>query len=223
MKTKQRWRAIVRSMGLRTTLNLSLFLLALSSAGSVAAAGEFYCCIAETGKQVCGDILPQACYGRAYRELGTSGRTVRNIEAPLTGEQRAQRAAEDERRKEQEHAAREQKRKDQALLDTYGTEKDLQLLRRRAEQDVKTSIKAAEEKIVEVHAQRQKFENEAEFYKKKQMPALVEKGLRDADSEIEALQSVIASKKRDLESIRLKFDEDQRRFRELMQRTRTLQ
>jgi outer membrane protein TolC len=55
------------------------------------------------------------------------------------------------------------------------------------------------------------------------MPALVEKGLRDADAEIEALQSVIASKKRDLESVRLKFDEDQRRFRELMQRTRTLQ
>ena len=118
---------------------------------------------------------------------------------------------------------REQKRKDQALLDTYGTEKDLELLRRRAEQDVKTSIKAAEEKIVEVQGQRKKFENEAEFYKKKQMPALVEKGLRDADAEIEALQSVIASKKRDLESVRLKFDEDQRRFRELMQRTRTLQ
>jgi hypothetical protein len=210
-------------MGLRTTLNLSLFLLVLSGAGSVMAAGQFYCCVDEQGKQVCGDILPHACYGRAYRELGSSGRTMRNVEAPLTAEQRAQRAVEDERRKEQENVLREQKRKDQALLDTYGTEKDLEVLRRRSEQDVNMSIKAAADKIAEAYVQRKKFENEAEFYKKKQMPAAVEKGLRDADAEIEALQSVITSKQKDLELIRLKFDEDQRRFRELVQRRPTLQ
>ena len=208
---------------MRTKLNSSLFLLLLAAAGPVAAASQFYCCIDESGKQVCGDILPQACYGRAYRELGASGRTARNVEAPLTAEQRAQRAAEDERRKEQETVLREQKRKDQALLDTYGTEKDLEILRRRAEQDVKMSIKAAEDKIAEAYVQRKKYENEAEFYKKKQMPALVEKGLRDSDSEIEALQSVIVSKQKDLETIRLKFDEDQRRFRDLVQRKPTLQ
>ena len=212
-------RAIVRSMGLRTTVNLILLWLALSGAGSAAAAGQFFCCTDEHGKQVCGDILPQACYGRAYRELGSSGRTVRNIEAPLTAEQRAQRAAEDERRKEQAAALKEQKLKDQALLDTYGTEKDLETLRRRAELDVTSSIKAAEEKIAEAQKQRKKFSDEAEFYKKKQLPASVDKGLRDADAEIEALMSVIASKKKDMEAIRIKFDEDRRRFRELTRRT----
>ena len=212
-------RAIVRSMGLRTTVNLILLWLALSGVGSAAAAGQFFCCTDEHGKQVCGDILPQACYGRAYRELGSSGRTVRNIEAPLTAEQRAQRAAEDERRKEHEAALKEQKLKDQALLDTYGTEKDLETLRRRAEQDVTSSIKAAEEKIAEAQKQRKKFSDEAEFYKKKQLPASVDKGLRDADAEIEALMSVIASKKKDMEAIRIKIDEDRRRFRELTRRT----
>ena len=212
-------RAIVRSMGLRTTVNLILLWLALSGVGSAAAAGQFFCCTDEHGKQVCGDILPQACYGRAYRELGSSGRTVRNIEAPLTAEQRAQRAAEDERRKEHEAALKEQKLKDQALLDTYGTEKDLETLRRRAEQDVTSSIKAAEETIAEAQKQRKKFSDEAEFYKKKQLPASVDKGLRDADAEIEALMSVIASKKKDMEAIRIKFDEDRRRFRELTRRT----
>jgi hypothetical protein len=206
-------------MGLRTTVNLILLWLALSGVGSAAAAGQFFCCTDEHGKQVCGDILPQACYGRAYRELGSSGRTVRNIEAPLTAEQRAQRAAEDERRKEHEAALKEQKLKDQALLDTYGTEKDLETLRRRAEQDVTSSIKAAEEKIAEAQKQRKKFSDEAEFYKKKQLPASVDKGLRDADAEIEALMSVIASKKKDMEAIRIKFDEDRRRFRELTRRT----
>lgn len=200
---------------MRARLNAGLLLLALAGAGPVAAAGQFYCCNDEHGKQVCGDILPQACYGRAYRELGGSGRTVRNVDAPLTAEQRAQRAVEDERRKEQEAALKEQKRKDQALLDTYGTEKDIETLRHRAENDVNLSIKAAEDKIAEARKLRKKFENEAEFYKKKQLPAQVDKGLHDADAEVAAQMSVIASKKKDLETIRIKYDEDRRRFLEL--------
>ena len=37
--------------------------------------GLLYCCNDSNGKQVCGDILPQACYGRAYREIGDGART----------------------------------------------------------------------------------------------------------------------------------------------------
>jgi hypothetical protein len=202
-------------MALRAMLRRWLPLPALFIAGSAAAAGQLYCCVDDHGKQVCGDLLPQVCYGRAYRELGSSGRTVRNVEAPLTVEQRAQRAADEVRRKEQEAALKEQKRKDQALLDTYGSEKDLETLRRRAELDVNLSIKAAEDKVAEAYKHRKKFENEAEFYKKKQLPPAVDKGLRDADAEIAAQVSIITSKKKDLETIRIKFDEDQRRFREL--------
>lgn len=203
---------------MRATVKAGLLLLALSGAGSAAAAGQFYCCNDDHGKQVCGDILPPACYGRAYRELGSSGRTVRNVDAPLTAEQRAQRVAEEEQRKEREAALKEQKRKDQALLETYATEKDIETLRRRAENDVNLSIKAAEDKIAEAYKQRKKFENEAEFYKKKQLPAQVDKGLRDADAEVAAQMTVIASKKKDLETIRVKYDEDRRRFLELTRR-----
>lgn len=192
--------------------------LALCSAGQAIAAGSFFCCADESGKQVCGDILPQVCIGRAYRELGDSGRTQRQIEAPLTPEQRAQRAAEEERRKVQEDAIREQRRKDRALLDTYGSEKDIDTLRRRAENDVALSIKAAEEKIAEARVQRKKFEDEAEFYKKKQMPAEIEKGLRDAEYSIKAQESLIESKKKDLEAVRLKYDDDKRRYIELFRR-----
>jgi hypothetical protein len=144
---------------------------------------------------------------------------LRNVEAPLTAEQRAQRAAEEATRKAQETALKEQKRKDQALLDTYGTEKDIATLKLRAEQDVNRSIKAAEAKIAEAQLQRKKFEDEAEFYKKKQLPPEIAKGLRDLDYEIAAQQSVIASKKKDLEVIGQKFEEDRRRFLELSRGT----
>jgi len=203
---------------LRAAAKCGLLLLALVGPASSLAAPSIFCCNNEAGRQVCGDVLPSACYGRAYRELGYTGRTARTVEAPLTGEQRVQRAAEEQRRSEQERLLNEQRRKDQALLNTYGSEKDIEIMRSRAERDLATAIKAAEERIAEIRRQRKKFEDEAEFYKKRQLPADVAKGLRDADQEIRAQESVIESKKKDLDAIRLKYDEDLRRFVELSKR-----
>lgn len=183
------------------------------------AANSMYCCIDANGKQVCGDILPQGCYGRAYRELGGDGRTSRYIEAPLTAEQRAQRAAEDEKRRAEEEKMKDQQRKDQALLNTYGSEKDIEVLRLRAQDDVNKSVKAAEAKIEEIKLQRKKFENEAEFYKKKKVPPEIQKGLSDTDYEIKAQESIIEAKKKELEIIRAKYDEDKRRYIDLTRRS----
>ncbi|MBL8374677.1 hypothetical protein [Accumulibacter sp.] len=203
---------------MRTAASCGLLLLTLVGAESSLAAPSIFCCNDEAGRQVCGDVLPSACYGRAYREVGHAGRTARTVEAPLTGEQRAQRAAEEQRRSEQERLLNEQRRKDQALLNTYGSEKDIEIMRSRAERDLAAAIRAAEERIAEIRRQRKKFEDEAEFYKKRQLPADVAKGLRDADQEIRAQESVIESKKKDLDAIRLKYAEELRRFVELSKR-----
>ena len=195
---------------------LLALLLATLTGTSALAAGNFFCCNDASGKQVCGDILPQACYGRAYRELGSNGQTIRTVDAPLTAEQRSQREAEEEKRKREEEKRKEQQRKDQALLNTYGTEQDIELMRKRAEGDVLKAIANAEKKIVEIRQQRKKFENEAEFYKKKTLPHEVQKGLADADSDINSQEVFIAEKKKELEGIRAKYDEDKRRFVELI-------
>ena len=78
------------------------------------------------------------------------------------------------------------------------------------------AIANAEKKIVEIRQQRKKFENEAEFYKKKTLPHEVKKGLADADSDINSQEVFIAEKKKELEVIRAKYDEDKRRFVELI-------
>ena len=216
------WPIIVGSTGLHVVANRGLLwsTLLVLWVSAPAEAGHLYCCADEQGKQVCGDILPQACRGRAYREIGLSGQTVRRVEAPLTPEQLAQQAAEAVRRKEQEAANKEQQRKDQALLATYGSEKDIEAVYTRSVQEAKQSIKEAEDKIVEIRQRRKKFENEAEFYKKQPMPAEVSKGLRVADQEIKAQDSIIEFKKNDLESFRIKYEEERRHFLELSKRPR---
>ena len=77
------------------------------------------------------------------------------------------------------------------------------------------AIKGAEEKIAAARKQRKKFEEEAEFYKKKSLPPDVAKGLRDADHEIKAQQELLDVKRKDLVSIQAKYDEDRKRYAEL--------
>lgn len=189
-------------------------------AGAPAGAGSLYCCVDTAGKQVCADLLPQACIGRAYRVLGDSGRTVRVVEAPLSSEQRAQRAAEEAQKKEQETLAAEKRRQDQALLNTYGSEREIEMMRTRAIDDVRKAIRASETKIAEIQARRKHFEDEAEFYKKKPLPSEIDKGLRDADADIKAQQQLIVAKQAEIDAIGGRYDDEKRRYQELMrQRT----
>lgn len=203
---------------MHTLSRLGALAIVLGIGAPAIAAGNFYCCVDANGKQVCGDLLPHACYGRGYRELGPNGQTLRYVEAPLTAEQRATRNAEEAQRKLEEAIVREKQRKDQALLNTYGSEKDIEYMRLRAQADVQKSINAAETKIVEIRTERKVFENEAEFYKKKKLPPEVQKGLSDADYEINVQEYLIASKKKELDLIRVKYDEDLRRYQEIVRR-----
>jgi hypothetical protein len=149
--------------------------------------------------------------------------TLREVEAPLTEAQKAQRIAEEKRKKKEEDAAREQYRLDQALLQTYGTIDDIELMRKRAEADVITSIKAAMVKIDEAKQRRKKFEDEAEFYKKRTLPPEVDKGLKDADFEIQAQENLIASKQKEFDIIKTKYDDDKRRYLEVKRNRSRLQ
>ena len=207
-------------MASRRPLKRRFLALLLVVAGPVGA-GNLYCCTDAAGKQVCADILPQACIGRTYRVMGESGRTARVVEAPLSTEQRAQRAADEAQKKEQETAAAEKRRQDQALLNTYGSEREIDMMRARAIDDIRKSMRAAETKITETQAWRKHFEEEAEFYKKKQLPPEVAKGLRDADAEIKAQQQLIATKQNEIEAIGSKYDDDKRRYQELTRQRAT--
>lgn len=211
---KPRLRPIVGSTALHAAKNACAFAV-LAAASLPALAANMFCCSDERGKQACGDILPQACIGRVYREINERGMTVKVIEAPLTAEQRAQRAAEEKQRKEREAIEKEQARLDAALLQTYGSAEDIEVMRKRAQADTQASIAAAEQKIAEARKRRLRFENEAEFYKKKELPPEVRKGLKDADFEIQAQENLIEAKNKELDTIKAKYDEDRRRFLEV--------
>ncbi len=192
-----------------------LFLLLVGSA-LPASAGKTFCCLEENGSQACGDQLPPQCYGRAYREVSESGMTLRQVEAPLTAEQRALREAQARRKKEEERAALEERRKNQALLDTYDSEKDIDVMRDRVLSDLDAARKEALERYQKAVKRKQHLDNEAEFYKKKPMPQELSSEIKDNDLELSSQQAAVAARLKEMDAVRAKFAEERKRYLELV-------
>ncbi len=174
-----------------------------------------YCCSDGSGKQICSDVLPKECYGRAYREINRQGVTVKRVDAPMSAEQRAAKEAEDKKTKEEELKRLEQDRRNRALLATYASEKDIDFVRDRAVADVQRSIKAGQDKQAELAKVKETLDAEAQFYKKKPMPPKLEAQIRDNDAEMKTQQAAIESKQKEIEALRARYDDEKARFREL--------
>ncbi|MCX7175667.1 MAG: hypothetical protein NT159_17420 [Proteobacteria bacterium] len=193
-----------------------LSLLLMTTLVPSAHAAKSYCCSDERGRQVCGDSLPRECFGRAYREVSERGTTLRQVEAPLTPEQQAQRDAELASKKKEERAAMEEKRKNQALLNTYSSEKDVDVARARALTDVESRAKEVQAKYTEAVKRKQKLDGELEFYKKKPMPPELTEQIRASEAEIKAQQNAIEAKRQETEQVRIRFDDEKKRYLELI-------
>lgn len=184
-------------------------------------AGKTYCCADERGRQACGDSLPRECFGRAYRELSDRGTLLRQVEAPLTAEQQAQREAASANKKKEERAAMEEKRKNQALINTYTSEKDVDIARDRALADVENRAKETQAKYNEAVKRKQKLEGEMEFYKKKPVPPELKEQIKVTEVEIKAQQTAMEAKKQEMEQVSTRFAEEKKRYLELMNSGKT--
>lgn len=174
-----------------------------------------YCCSDEHGSQICSDILPQACWGRAYREIDSRGLTVRRVEAPLTPEQRAQRDAEARRKREQERLAYEERKRNQALLDAYGSAQDIETVRDRVLGEIQKSLNQANERYAEAAKRQKGLAMEMEFYRKTPAPRQLLDAIRDNESELRAHASVVEAKQKEMDATRAKYDQERRRYIEL--------
>lgn len=201
------------------TKKLSLAGLLVLFATNGMAAGEFYCCQDPgNGRRVCGDTLPDQCRGRGYRVFDSGANLIKEVGPALTPEQKAEQAVELRRKKQQEEAARELRRRDQALLDTYATPRDIDMAQQKAEADATYAIQNAQAAINEAAAKRNKLEKEAEFYKKKTLPAELARELNALNHQIRLHQDLVDLKTREFGTIKAKYDADRKRYFELTRR-----
>jgi hypothetical protein len=169
-----------------------------------------------TGKTVYTERLPAEAAGKANEQLNRQGTVVKREAAAPTAEELAAREADRKRKIEEEAAAREEKRKNQALLNTYASEKDIDEARARALQVNDEAIKDAERKLAEAQKRQKQLAGEAEFFQKKPMPTQLRLDIQNNKNELRSHGELLDAKRKDTVAINAKYDEDKRRYQELM-------
>jgi len=199
---------------LKLDILIAGILLALAAAPACAQ-GHLYKCKDTKGKTYYTQTPPAECLGKEMDELSTQGTVVKKREAALTPEQIAAREAEEKRKKEEEALAKEEKRKNQALLNTYASEKDIEDSRQRALKQAEQATKEIDKRIEEAQKRADKLAAEKEFYAKKPMPKKLQDDIKNTEIDLKGQQDALAAKKKELGEINAKYDEDKRRYLEL--------
>lgn len=175
--------------------------------------GNMYKWVDEKGVTHYGDTIPPEYVKGGTTELNRQGRAVKRTAAALTPEQI--RAQEEERNKrlEDEKAAREQKRKDDALLATYTSLKEIDQVRARSVAAVESVMKGAQNRVAEL--KKRKSEIEALDAAKKPVPPEMRREQKSIEQELPVQQGLIEQKAKELQGFNAKFDAERRRFEEL--------
>jgi hypothetical protein len=198
-----------------------MVMLALLIAPLAAFAQLTYRCVSQDGKKYYGSTIPPQCYGRPLEQINKQGTVVRRIDPEGDAKARAEKEANLEKKKEEDAASREETRRNRALLATYTSEKDIEDARRRALADNEKAVKEVEQKIDALKKTRAKYDKELEFYKDKKTgeskpPPKLTNDIANAEIDLKAQADLLAAKKREVSVINAKYDEDKKRFGELM-------
>lgn len=200
-------------MGLRRRADLIL-VLAMFLPGLAEAGNTVYCCDV-ANRPVCGDVLPLACYGRAYREITPQGTLRREVQAPLTAEDVARRDAELTRRRETDEKLLKQRRLDQALLDTYRNLVELDARRAHALSEIDLALNGLRERESELLVRKQGLTHEIEAAREAPARSAVSESLRVLERELVVQRTLIDARLREREQVRQYYENDRRRYIEL--------
>lgn len=175
-----------------------------------------YRCTSKDGKKYYGSTIPQQCYGRPVEQLNAQGLVVKRIDPDGEEKARLAKEAEAEKKREDEAAGRESGRRNRALLATYTSEKDIDDARRRALADNQKAVTEVEMRIEALKKRREGYDKELEFYKgKSKPPAVLQENIRNAEIDLQAQESLLAAKKKEVDGINARYDEDRKRYVEL--------
>ena len=174
-----------------------------------------YKCVDDKGKVYYTQVPPKECIGKDTQEISRQGLVSKRTESALNPEQQAAREEERKKQQEQEIAAREERRKNQALLNTYSSEKDLEDARGRALKDNEVAIQEIEKRMAGAEKRKKELEAEKEFYLKKPMPPKLQDDIKNNEVEIRNQREVLDARKKQVANINAKYDEDKRRYLEL--------
>lgn len=193
-------------------------LTTIAIAAETKGAGKLYKWVDEKGVTHYTQTLPGDENQKGNMELDRRGRVLKKNEAALTEEQI--RAIQDEKikGKQDEKRIEEQRRKDNALINTYTTEAEIDDSRNRAVIGASQSLQAIESRLKTLRTQLANVEKQVETMKKANRPVsdAFPEEIANQKSEIARIEAEYKAKEAEIQRIRDRYEADKTRFRELI-------
>jgi len=182
---------------------------------AAAEAQSIYTCKDRSGHTISSDRPIPECADRPMRETTPGGVLKREIAPPLTPDQQAQKDADDRVRRLADEAAREKRRRDMALLAAYSNEDQIDQARKRSLVDVEEAMRTSRARLDSLQKEKQTLAIENRQYGAK-LPPLVQRRVDDNQAAIDDENAAMKLRAADVERINQRYDDELKRFRELM-------
>jgi len=182
-----------------------------------------YRCTGKDGRKHYGQTMPQACLGLPLELINKQGLVVKRIDHEAEEKARLAKEEDAEKKREIDAAQKDAMRRNQALLATYTSEKDIEESRTRALREHRDQVLEVEKRIDEIKKRQARFEKDLALYQeagKGSPPGRLKEEITNAEIDLKAQQGLLEAKKKEAASINARYDDDRKRYAEATGRRR---
>jgi chromosome segregation ATPase len=180
------------------------------------AEAKLYKWVDDKGTTHYGEVIPPEYANRDATHFNDKGRVDKQIDVLTPDEQRAK-AVENAKKNAAQQATVEAKRKDNALLNTFSNEKEIDLSRDRNLQQVEARTNSINTMLKSARDSRTNHLKEKNGFEKqnKPIPKSLSDDLNEDEARVAKLEKDLAQNEQELISIKARFEADKQRYREL--------
>ncbi|MDH4390218.1 MAG: DUF4124 domain-containing protein [Aquabacterium sp.] len=189
--------------------------LAAAAQGSTPSAAGIYSCVDAQGRRLTSDRPIPDCVNREQRVLNRDGSVQRTVPPTLTAEERAEREAAQRRADLARAAQADAVRRDRNLMVRYPSEAAHHKAREASLDTVRLAMRASEQRVKALAAERKPLLDEAEFYAGRQIPPRLKQQLDANDAGVAAQRLAAANQELELARINNLYDAELDRLRRL--------
>jgi hypothetical protein len=192
-------------------------LIAQSVWAQAQAAQGVYTCVDAKGRKLTSDRPIPECTDREQKVLNPSGTVKQTVGPTLTAQERAVQEQKEKQELEDRNRIAEERRRDKALMMRYPNKAVHDQERTEALAQIVVVKQAAVNRINELAAQRNKLNDEMEFYKKDptKAPAYLRRQVEDNVQSTSVQKRFIAEQDDEAKRVNLRFDDELARLRQL--------
>ena len=161
------------------------------------------------------DKIPPEAINKGSVELNKQGVPVKKIDPALTPEQRRAAEAEEDRARQAARIREDSARKDRALLQSYTTESEIDLSKKRALGTIDGQVQSAQAFVITLNKRKQEITARIAALGDRPKPASMEVELTNVNEELAKQEELIAAKRKEVVAVSARYDADKKRWQEL--------